>query len=422
MVSSLSGSVLVALAFAGPPSVGSDDEAIGVVWKHEATGPSTFRQRVLDALAQAGQADAEPRTVIDRADQRARVSVAQQLPRERADTIVRLSQELTGATARFREGDLSGAEADVAVVLGALQAEPVLPGVAALTYSALVLRAQVAWTAGDAELARASMALAVALDPDLELSTRRVPPAIASLHAEVRAAITGARDAWLPITVVADPTSGPVMVEIDGRPGRRRVPVGRHFVVVRRPGRAPLAFVAEAGATIEVPDQPEFIAAGLPADAATAEAICDHADADRLVLAEVRDDRLALEGYRCGDGFGGVWFSEPYPLGQPPGPPDAALSTGAATSTRDVRRSRDRSRLAAATPWPEPKPPPAPPDDVGPTDGPVDPVPPKPWYKRAWIWSVIGGVVVAGVTTGAVLGTREQPPEVRIDAPSFLDP
>ncbi len=30
----------------------------------------------------------------------------------------------------------------------------------------------------------------------------------------------------------------------------------------------------------------------------------------------------------------------------------------------------------------------------------------NPWYKRWWVWTIVGGVVVAGATTAAVLGTR----------------
>lgn len=430
VVSLVSWSALTAFALAGPADVGvADDEAvsetisetIGVVWHREATGPSAFRQRVVDAIAQPREPEAEPRVVVVSADQRARVVVALGLSRARADVVVRLAQGLTEATSRFREGDLRGADTAVTGVLSALEDDPLLLGVTALSFAALILRAQIAWTAGEAEHARAALARAVALDPEAELSTRRVPPELAALHAEVRREITGGSATWRRFTLQFEPDDGPVVVEIDGRSGQRAVPPGRHFVVVRRPGRSPLGFVAEAGDTLEIPEQTVHIASGLPADREAADAICALADVDRLVLAQRRQDRLALEGYICGKGFARVWFSEPYaPLGQPAGPPDAALAGGAALATGPSSNPKARSRLVAGTPWPKPKPPPVV-ADLRPAN-PPPPVPAKAWYRRAWIWSVIGGVVVAGVTTGAVLGTREQPAEIVVDADGFLRP
>ena len=32
--------------------------------------------------------------------------------------------------------------------------------------------------------------------------------------------------------------------------------------------------------------------------------------------------------------------------------------------------------------------------------------PSRPWYKQWWVWTIVGGVVVAGATTAAVLATR----------------
>jgi hypothetical protein len=36
-------------------------------------------------------------------------------------------------------------------------------------------------------------------------------------------------------------------------------------------------------------------------------------------------------------------------------------------------------------------------------------VPPTPVYKRWWLWTLVGAVVVAGAVTGGVLGSREPP-------------
>jgi hypothetical protein len=35
----------------------------------------------------------------------------------------------------------------------------------------------------------------------------------------------------------------------------------------------------------------------------------------------------------------------------------------------------------------------------------------RPIYKKWWFWTIIGGVVVAGATTGIVLGARGKSPE-----------
>ena len=34
----------------------------------------------------------------------------------------------------------------------------------------------------------------------------------------------------------------------------------------------------------------------------------------------------------------------------------------------------------------------------------------KPAYKKWWVWTIVGGVVVAGVTTGLVLGLPKSAP------------
>lgn len=53
--------------------------------------------------------------------------------------------------------------------------------------------------------------------------------------------------------------------------------------------------------------------------------------------------------------------------------------------------------------------------------------PPKPIYKKWWFWTIIGVVVVGGVTTGVILGTKPQPqadpaldPDVTVIRPMFL--
>jgi len=417
--------VLFALAFAGPASIDAPDgnrHTVGVVWDDEATGSSKIQQRVVDTLAetpaQRGAGQVETRTVVNMADQRARVAVGVELPRARADHVVRLGQGLADATTRFREGDLPAADSAAQGVLAALDADPLLPGAAALAFAAHMLRVQVAWTAGDDVLARSLAHQAVVLDPEAVLSTRQFPPAVVALHEEVRASIVAARDTWTPIDINVDPRTGPVTVEVDGRPGRRRVPSGRHCVVVRRPGRAPVGFWTEPGSPVVVPSSPELIPAGLPQDATAADIICDRAGVDMLIFAEVRAGRMAMEGYVCGEGYGRTWFSEPYaPVASSPGPTDSELTDGVAWVLDLSEVTHTGSRLIGRERWPKPKPKPT---KVVRRDNPPPPPPTKPWFRRAWVWSVIGGVVVAGVTTGAVLGTREQPAEIVVDADTFL--
>lgn len=438
MLVSFLGLSVACVVSAGPPvRDAADAEVVGVVWHEQATGPSPIRQRVLEALAVPTGPDSEPPTILDRADDRARAGLAVALPRERADNIVRLAQGLNDATTRFREGDLLSSEAAVLAVLAALRDDPLLPGAVGLAVSAEVLHAQILWSTpevdgGGEAAATEALRRAVALDPDAALSTRRVPPAIAALHASVRAQTLATQAAWLPILLRrTNPPTGrtaptaPTMVEIDGRPGRRLVPPGEHFVVVRTPGRRPLGFVVEAGGVIDVPEQPEEIAVGLPADDAAATVICDHTGAARLVLVTLRTRRLAMESFACGEGFGAVRYSEPFePIATDDadlGPPDPWLTAAALAMGRSRSgEPRPRSRLAAGTPWPKPKPPPD--RDAPKETDETTPPPAKPWYKRVWVWSLIGGVVVAGVTAGAVLGTREQPPVVQIDTDMFFPP
>lgn len=430
MVSSFSWSVLTVLALAGAGPVVDDvttngaieDAAVGVVWYAEATGPSSIRQRLVDTVASAGRdPQSTPRVVLDRADHRARVAIAVELPRQQADTAVQLSRALDEATRRFREGDLPAADAAVAAVLDALGDDPLLPGVAALSFSAHVLRAQIASTAGDADGAAAALRSAIALEPESELSTRRVPPAIAALHGELRSATIADRAAWQAIGITVDAATGPIAVEIDGRPGQRRVPPGQHFVVVRRPGRQAQGFVADAGSTITVGEAPEILHAGLPTDRVAAEAICERTAVASLVLAQQKGPRLALEGYLCGQGFGSTWYSEPYPpRAATAGPPEAELLAGVRRAL--IHRNgqgQPTSTLAAQQPWPAPVPKPDRVVQRDRGDGAQPPPPRKPWFRRVWVWALIGGVVAAGVTTGAVLGTREQPSEIRIDVESF---
>jgi hypothetical protein len=160
-----------------------------------------------------------------------------------------------------------------------------------------------------------------------------------------------------------------------------------------------------AGATIEPSREPAIVEPGLPRDRATAEAICEAVDLDRILLARQRGGRVAVQPYACGVGFGGTEFSDDLEID--------GLVVASAGAAGDARAA---GRLHDDAPWPVPA------DDVDP--GPTRPPdgttpPPKAWYRRAWVWVLIGGVVAGGVTTGAVLGTRASSGGIEVDAPSF---
>lgn len=81
-------------------------------------------------------------------------------------------------------------------------------------------------------------------------------------------------------------------------------------------------------------------------------------------------------------------------------------------------RGGDLSQVVAALgpPGASPRPLPASPavdGDAGPavvfsTTEPAQPRPRQPWYRRWWVWTIIGAAVAAGGATGVVLGLRSQ--------------
>lgn len=408
--------VAATLAVAGPDAaLDPDDPAprVGIVWDYHPTADRELHQRVAQALSdEAGSIE-----VVRRADDVARLAVAEEVPEAQARIVVELAGRLDAAMTTYRSGELESAAAEAWFVVLALERDPVLPGAPALAFRAHVLASQIAYTSGDSDEARRALERAVALDPDAHLSTRRVPPSIAELHESVRADVLADPERWAPIGIVSD-DEGPVIVEIDGRAGRRPVPPGRHFVAVRRPGREPLGFVAEAGARVSIPAAPAQVRRGRPTVRADAEALCDHAGLKALVLAARQANRIGLERYECGEGFGVVWFSD-YGTHEGGALQVPELERGVALMSARSNATRDTS-LLAALPWPPP-PQPEPPVLAART-GPelTDTQPRKPWFKRVWVWTVIGGVVIGGVTTAAVLGTRERSPDVRVDTESFL--
>jgi hypothetical protein len=135
-----------------------------------------------------------------------------------------------------------------------------------------------------------------------------------------------------------------------------------------------------------------------------------------------------------------------------PGPQQVLIeryrtATGAREQAWTVKRG-DLSRVVAAlgvapAPTPAPAPAPAPPptrDDVGagsdataaeveaPVEegasvvfspgepsGVVEPPERPPWYRRWWVWTIVGAVVAAGGATGLVLGLRAQQEQTQTD-------
>lgn len=380
---------------AAPPS---EVRSVGVLWHEQATVDPALQQRLIEAITEALEID--PAGVIPDAIPRARRLVAYQLQPERIEELGRLHRRLRDATFRFRAGELMPAWDQAAGVLEGLRADPLLPGAATLAWRAHLLRAQVSWTQADQGTTDAELRAAIALDPAARLTTRRVPPDFADRYEAQRTAILGDPGSWETPRVDA---GGDARIEIDGEPGLRSVPPGEHFVVVRRLGAQPWGVVMAADGTVNVPRAETVIATGLPRHRKEAQLFCDRLETDVLVLARQRDERLGLQAFDCGDGYADPWFSLPTP--EPEAVQDGVrLALG--LSARGATFDEGIARVASREPWPEPEPELGlTPEGTQPGDRGTDK--PKPWYKRAWVWVIVGAVVVGGVTTGAVLGTRD---------------
>jgi hypothetical protein len=291
-------------------------------------------------------------------------------------------------------------------VLEAVRGDPVIPGAAALAWRAHVLRAQLSWIEGDAAGLEEAIAAAVALDPEAKPSTRQVPPPVVEAYLRQRDAVMAGADAWPSLALVGAPGE-PFAVEIDGVPGRRPVPPGEHLVVVRRPGAAPVGAVVDTGAPWPLPAAEVVLPPGLPEDAATAERICEAAEVEWLLLARRRDERLGLQRYACGEGFGPAWYEARGGWG--PGIEHVLAGEGGSEASAALHRT---------APWPA-----------------VPPVvPPRPVViaagssgadhgrlRRALPWMLIGGAIAGAVTVGVLVG-GEPSPSIAIDGNGFLRP
>lgn len=383
--------LLAALAPAPTP------EAVGVVWYDEATVDADEKQRVLERIRL--RAGAAP--VIEDAVSAARVRVASELPRAAIERQIARAAEIDAAEGAYREGRIADAVARAATVIAELRADPLAPGSRHLLVRAHLLSAQIRWTEGDNDGSDAELRAAIALDPEGMLASRRVPPDLAQRHARLREEILQARAQW---TSLAIEGGAGAEIEIDDEVGVRPVPPGEHVIVVRRIGAAPVAAVTSSGFT--VPPPKVELGAGLPRQREAAERVCTSLELSRIVVLRRRGDLIGVQGYRCGRGFAGPWYGTFDEL-------DDGIAVGLGLTGRSGGWA-EHAAIADSAPWPVVR-------RLPDRDGPPPPVK-KPWYRRAWVWTVVGAVVVGGVVTGTVLAVRRARGDLAVDADSFLRP
>ncbi len=373
-----------------PPSAAPD--VVGVVWHEEATVEPGLRQR---ALAQI-EAGSKPGTVVlDGADRRARAIVATEIDREVAQRQVARMAALEAAEAQYRAGESAAALAASDALLEDLRGDPIAPGAVHVLVRLHLLRAQVHAVEGDGVAAEAELRAALHFDPAARVSTRRMPPDLAAMHERIAEQLQREAPTWTtPEVTLGDDA----LVELDGRAGLRPVPPGPHLVVVRRPGARPVAALVEG--PWRPPPPEEILAAGLPVDRAAAQRICDALALRELLLLRSRGSRVGVQAFRCGLDFAQPWFGA-----------WGGSASGIRTALRAGTEAEPAPALLDERAWPQP------PTKV--VRRPVDDVP-KPWFRRGWIWGVVGTVVVGAVVTGAVVGTLPQRPVYGVDAGSFL--
>ncbi len=372
----------------------ADEERIGVAWL-DATADAAWQQRVTDSLAAATGVD--PRDVEPDAVEQARWGVAYAVPRAQAAAHRAFRERLGRAVMAFRGGSFELAASDARTALAGLHLAPGTPGAPRLAWRAHVLLAQIAWATGNHRTTDAALRAAAILDPDATLSTRQVPPDLVARHNGIRAELDAAPKAWVKVRV---PGRGPVDLEVDGRV-TDHVPAGDHFLVVRRPGYAPVA--QHGPVTVEVAWGELQVSNDPPTTRAAAEAVCRGADLDWFLLARRKGERVGLQRYHCGHGFASPSFLPGEELAQ--GVREAVTASGATAATSAL--VRDPWPAAVAVMPPDPRPP--------------DPVDRRPWFRRVWVWAVIGTVLAGAVTAGVVVGTRNDGRRVRVDVPSFTD-
>lgn len=379
---------------------GNPPDSVAIVWQPEATADRAEQQRLAEALRHA--LALPPHAIVLGAMDRARRVAAYEVEQGRLAALALAQEHLERARGKFRAGQLEGAESDLTASIAILTADPALPGAARLAYAVHVLRARIAWTRGDVEGARLSILEALVLDPRATVSTRRVPPDFAAEYQLIQAELLAGASSWPEWSV---PQADGLEIEIDGWPGLRPVPPGRHFVVVRRLGYAPTGMLLHTEDPWSFPDGPLVLASTFEGEA-QARAICDRLPVDQVLVAQKLAPRWGLQAYACGAGFGHPVFTR-----------EARLSQ----VLPEVFVGPFHASFVLAETWPpELAALPAKPRAM---DVPA-PVPEgKPWYRRVWVWSLLGALVVGGATTAAVLTTRPAPPpRVQIPGPDFVAP
>lgn len=378
-------------------------EAVGVVWHDQATVAPALQQRLVDELAT--RAGVPRQAVIPDAVTLARARVAIMLPRTRVEQVAGWRSMLDEASTAYRAGRLPTARAAVRGLLEMVRGDPVVPGAAALAWQAQVLLAQLAWAEGDVAGLEQALAAAVALDPEAIPSTRRVPPPVVEAYVRQQAAVRAEASRW-PRLEISGASDVPLAVEIDGVPGRRPVPPGEHLVVVRRPGRPPVGSVVRTGTPWVVPDEAPVVRPGLPVDREAAQRICDATGVGWLVLARVRDDRLGVQRFSCGEGFGAAWTEARE--GWAPGVEHVVAAEGGVEASPFLHEDE---------PWPAV----APLRTLRPAVSSDGSSRPRGRLLRALPWVLISGAIAGAVTLGVVFG-GEPSPDLSIDGKGFLRP
>lgn len=383
--------------------LGTSPDSVAVAWySAEAKAERAAQQRVASALGKA--LTPPPRRVWTDPMVRVRRIAAYEVERSQIELLVRIQAQVQRAEVLFRGGDLDAAEQEITEAMAQLVLHPVLPGAARLATSIHFLEARVAWSRGAWDEARIHILGALTLDPKATLSTRRVPPDFAAEVQSIQDELRAGEGAWPRWTT---PEAPGVLVEIDGVFGSRPVPPGQHFVVVRRLGEEPRGQLLHSDDPwVELPSRPSFESEVV--GQREIDAMCERLRVDHVLLVAQRLERWGVQAFRCAAGFGAPVYAESEGLER--------------VLPRAFDGPFDGTAIALSDPWPPPPPSSestaTPPKPAVP-NGPVA----KPWYRRAWIWSILGAAVIGGATTAAVLSTRERPPgRIEVPGPDFIGP